>query len=67
MRWGRPSKDYELWHDWFAWHPVRCQGETAWLENIQRRWNWRRELAPETQFYAADWEYKFYTPLPAPA
>lgn len=27
----------KLWHDWFAWYPVRIHDEIVWLETIQRR------------------------------
>lgn len=34
------GKDYnklQQWHRWFAWHPVRLNGECVWLETVERR------------------------------
>lgn len=41
--------DVYKWHPWFAWRPVRCEGQWAWLELILRR---RRILQNE-------WSYRF--------
>lgn len=59
MRWGgEPPFDYEQWHSWFAWHPVRCEGEGVWFEWIERMDQW----TPIGHF----WKYRFREPL-APA
>ncbi len=33
--------NYQLWHRWFAWHPVTLEnGNCAWLEMVERkRWH----------------------------
>lgn len=43
--------DYRLWHNWFAWRPVKTDTGWVWFETIKRRgawcvstdpiWNWR--------------------------
>ena len=39
-----------VWHKWFAWHPVRIQGdELVWLEYVQR---WHSSTAQ------CPWQYK---------
>lgn len=35
MRWI--PKVYKEWNDWFAWHPVECEGQNVWLETIERK------------------------------
>jgi hypothetical protein len=35
-------KDVLSWHDWFAWHPIRINRTSIWLETVERRsdgWN----------------------------
>lgn len=32
---SRPS--YYSWRKWFAWYPVRIQGEMCWLEWVDRQ------------------------------
>jgi hypothetical protein len=27
----------QLWHEWFAWYPVRACGRIRWLDSVQRR------------------------------
>jgi hypothetical protein len=38
------------WHDWFAWRPVLIEGQTVWLETVQRRmlsdW-WKYRIKPQ--------------------
>lgn len=38
MRWGNPPKRCDEWHSWFAWHPVRVDGVSVWLEFLSRRY-----------------------------
>ncbi len=34
MRWRvRPPR----WKRWFAWHPVEIEGESVWLEVVERK------------------------------
>jgi len=33
LRWRRQRE----WHKWWAWHPVRLNGTTVWLEGIERK------------------------------
>jgi hypothetical protein len=39
MRWelNRDKDQKQLWHNWFAWHPVRAEGHIVWLEVVCRR------------------------------
>ena len=35
-----------VWHTWFAWYPVRIQGDKlVWLENVQR-WHAKTAACP---------------------
>lgn len=48
------GKDYsklQQWHRWFAWCPIRMNGECVWLETIERRISF-------TFFYDTVWEYR---------
>jgi hypothetical protein len=27
----------DLWHSWFAWHPITIDGQRVWLRWIERR------------------------------
>lgn len=42
------------WHPWFAWHPIRVDGEIVWLE-----WVWRRDICSDAAAWACApiWEY----------
>lgn len=34
----RARADRTMWHDWFAWHPVRTlSGDWVWLETVLRK------------------------------
>lgn len=40
MRWNiRKEQDYLEWHQWFAWHPVRINGQWVWLETVERKFD----------------------------
>jgi hypothetical protein len=63
-RWGGGSvklefKEKSEWRKWFAWHPVKLDGETVWLEPILRRFD--RQKYYDMDMYGmscgADWEY----------
>lgn len=47
-------KDQNEWHPWFAWHPVTIGETAAWLETVERRWNY---TIGEIELSA--WEYRF--------
>ena len=54
--WREKIDAKEVWHDWFAWHPVRLgtTHDCRWLETIQRKGKfvcyWHDSYW--------DWEYK---------
>lgn len=52
MRWTASTFDPFKWHTWFAWCPVIVNGQSVWLERIERKhvagWN-----VP-----CGDWEYR---------
>lgn len=31
---------YNMWEEWFAWHPVMIEDEWVWLKTIERREEW---------------------------
>lgn len=66
MRWGIGNPNQLLWHGWFAWHPVVCEGERVWLEDILRRWNRDyksfRSMHMGGMVLEGGWEYKFRKP-----
>lgn len=31
-------KTHGLWHTWFAWHPVRVNGNLVWLRTVGRKY-----------------------------
>jgi hypothetical protein len=37
MRWTVLGGHPRLWHNWFAWRPVRIGNEMVWLEIVQRK------------------------------
>lgn len=38
MRYDTYPNEWELWRDWFAWHPVTLtNGKRAWLRWIEMR------------------------------
>ena len=59
MRWkAKHRQQYDEWRDWFAWFPVKIQGEWIWLETVQRT-----QVAPFDRafihpLYVAPWSYR---------
>ena len=53
MRWPVAESTEGLWLPWFAWRPVRVNGEWVWLETVLRRWRG-----------ACDWYVNEYDNLP---
>lgn len=40
-------RSIEMWHNWFAWRPVRClSGKIIWLRRI-----WRRQILRKWQHH----------------
>lgn len=42
MRWRNETRAERKaaqcsWHRWWAWFPVKTDGQTAWLETVERR------------------------------
>jgi hypothetical protein len=40
MRWPTPPSravDKQNWHRWFAWYGVHVNGDTVWLEIVERK------------------------------
>ena len=39
MQWRAKWRDYDKWHEWFAWYPVYCPdiGKTVWWEHVERQ------------------------------
>ena len=31
---------YNMWEEWFAWHPVMIEDKWVWLKTIERREEW---------------------------
>ena len=44
-----------IWHRWFAWHPVRFNGEYRWLCYVERKATWVED-GDGTR--AAIWNYR---------
>lgn len=36
-KWEQSDKRKAKWHKWFAWHPVRIDGDAVWLEYVERK------------------------------
>ncbi len=48
------------WHQWFAWHLVRCGPETYWLETVERRWFYNKQKAYIANYHG-EWQYRKLT------
>lgn len=52
MKWtAKPEKREDAWYPWFAWHPVRVEGQWVWLEWVER---WKRFMG-----YYQELDYRF--------
>lgn len=59
MRWQSESwltkaGRLDIWHRWFAWHPVRAGEEVVWLEDVERK----GELMYDSLSTYWAWEYR---------
>jgi len=57
MIWKHTKQASTLWHQWFAWHPVRTPVYTVWLARV-----WRREVGHRGCSGDITWEYSFVDP-----
>jgi hypothetical protein len=39
------------WHRWFAWRPISYDGGIAWLEFVERRFNFETNFASNGTWY----------------
>lgn len=58
------KKNYQEWHRWFAWHPVKVKITDdiwgwVWLKTIERRWE-NNYLSGNTPDYWRGYEYWDY-------
>ena len=67
MKWrcrriGARRRAIKMWHDWFAWFPVRVPSTTGkkrvWLEKVRRRGDFIRWGGYEGTSESIAWEYK---------
>lgn len=56
MRWKTRPPRHLVWHQWFAWHPVRLEdtGEIAWFETVFR---WKEVMGGWGDYYT-DYRYR---------
>lgn len=53
MKWTVKHKNLNIWHPWFAWHPVQVEPQEA---NITK-WRWL-EWVDRRVFCTFYWEYR---------
>ena len=66
MKWrvrrpGAKFRALQMWHNWFAWHPVRVPNEgctMVWLETVKRKGKFYTVGRRERIVSWWDWEYK---------
>jgi len=59
MRWNKENTEVRkerlaVWHRWFAWHPIVCEGKWVWMETVCRR----GELKGWYDASWYEWEYR---------
>ena len=66
MKWrvrkpGAKHRALHMWHDWFAWHPVRVPNEgntMVWMETVKRKGQFHSIGTPLAGATWWSWEYK---------
>jgi hypothetical protein len=48
--------DLEVWHRYFAWHPVITADGFVWLKSLERRWSSGAEDGLPIEYSA--WDYR---------